>query len=189
MAEDFIKETKKRKTEKSRAAQVEHAIRNYIEINIDEDPELFASFAEAIEQILKDFAGNWKKIYEELEKLREKIRNREHEETYGLDRKAQMPFFRVFKKELWGDAPLSEDEIGKNVELTTAIFGVLHTELQLVGFWESASAPIGLREKILNILLLPEFCTLPNIVAKRNEIISRVMEIARAKHSTILNYN
>lgn len=189
MAEDFIKETKKRKTEKSRAAQVEHAIRNYIEINIDEDPELFASFAEAIEQILKDFAGNWKKIYEELEKLREKIRNREHEETYGLDRKAQMPFFRVFKKELWGDAPLGEDEIGKNVELTTAIFGVLHTELQLVGFWESASAPIGLREKILNILLLPEFCTLPNIVAKRNEIISRVMEIARAKHSTILNYN
>ncbi|MBJ2184137.1 MAG: type I restriction endonuclease subunit R [Muribaculaceae bacterium] len=189
MAEDFLKETMKRKTEKSRAAQVEHAIRNYIEINIDEDPELFASFAEAIEQILKDFAGNWKKIYEELEKLREKIRNREHEETYGLDRKSQMPFFRLFKKELWGDAPLSEDEIGKNVELTTAIFGVLHTELQLVGFWESASAPIGLREKILNTLLLPEFCTLPNIVAKRNEIISRIMEIARAKHSAILNYN
>lgn len=189
MAEDFIKDAQKRKTDKSRAAQVEHAIRNYIEINIDEDPELFASFAEAIEQILKDFAGNWKKIYEELEKIREKIRNREREVTYGLDRKAQMPFFRILKKELWGDNTLTEDEIGKNVELTTAVFEVLHTELQLVGFWESPSASIGLREKILNILLLPEFCTLPNIVAKRSEIISRVMEIARAKHSTILNFN
>lgn len=189
MAEDFLKETKKRKTDKSRAAQVEHAIRNYIEINIDEDPELFASFAEAIEQILKDFAGNWKKIFEELEKLRERIRNREREETYGLDRKAQMPFFRVFKKELLGDSSLSEDEIGKIIELTTAVFSVLHTELQLVGFWESPTACIGIKQKILNILLLPEFCTLPNIVSKRNEIISRVVEIARAKHSTIINYN
>lgn len=189
MAEDFLKETRKRRTDKSRAAVVEHAIRNYIEINIDEDPELFASFAEAIGQILKDFAGNWKRISEELEKLRETIRSREREETYGLDRKAQMPFFRVFKKELWSDADLTEDEIGKNVELTTAIFGILHTELQLVGFWESPSALFGLRAKILEKLMSEDFCSLPNILVKRNEIITRVIEVARSIQSYIVNYN
>lgn len=112
IADDFFNKvvaTKKR--EKTKAAEVEHAIRHFIDLNIDEDPELFASFAKALEEILQNFKGNWKLIYEELEKLREKIRNREKEETYGLDRKKQMPFFRIFKAELFDNRDLNEDEI------------------------------------------------------------------------------
>ena len=43
---------------------------------------------------------NWQKIYEELEKLRERIRSASKEPTYGLHRKKQMPFFRMFDREL-----------------------------------------------------------------------------------------
>lgn len=32
-----------------------------------------ASFAEALEKILEEFADNWRKVYEELEKLRQRI--------------------------------------------------------------------------------------------------------------------
>ena len=61
-----------------------------------------ASFAEALAAIFEQFRDNWNKIYEELEKLRQRIRNASQEPTYGLHRKKQMPLFRMFRRELWG---------------------------------------------------------------------------------------
>ncbi|MDD3743500.1 MAG: hypothetical protein PHX54_07770, partial [Lentimicrobiaceae bacterium] len=188
IADDFFNKvvaTKKR--EKTKAAEVEHAIRHFINLNIDEDPELFASFAQALEEILKNFKGNWKLIYEELEKLREKIRNREKEETYGLDRKKQMPFFRIFKAELFDNRDLTEDEIARNVNLTQHIFNLVATEIKLTGFWDATPAQLKLKAELQKILLSPEFKDLPNIIIKRNEIISRIMELAKTNHFKIVN--
>ena len=188
IADDFFNKvvaTKKR--EKTKAAEVEHAIRHFIDLNIDEDPELFASFAQALEEILKNFKGNWKLIYEELEKLREKIRNREKEETYGLDRKKQMPFFRIFKAELFDNRDLTEDEIARNVNLTQHIFNLVATEIKLTGFWDSTPAQMKLKAELQKMLLSPEFKDLPNIIIKRNEIISRIMELAKTNHFKIVN--
>lgn len=40
-------------------------------MDLDDDPDLQASFAEALGSILEEFRDNWQRIYEELEKLRE----------------------------------------------------------------------------------------------------------------------
>ncbi|MCK4259835.1 MAG: hypothetical protein KAX49_12700 [Halanaerobiales bacterium] len=140
IADDFQKHVNTRTRSKTKAAEVEHAIRHYIDINIDEDPELFSSFSEAVDQILEEFSGNWTRIYEELEKLREKIKNREKEETYGLNRKKQMPFFRIFHKELFGNEKLTEDQIAQNVSLTQHVFIIVKPEIELKGFWDSPAA-------------------------------------------------
>ncbi|WP_452222709.1 type I restriction endonuclease subunit R [Lacinutrix chionoecetis] len=187
IADDFFDKVKTKKRTKTKAAEVEHAIRHFIDLNIDEDPELFASFAKALEEILKNFKGNWKLIYEELEKLREKIRNREKEETYGLDRKKQMPFFRIFKAELFHNRDLSEDEIARNVNLTQHIFNLVANEIRLTGFWDSTPAQLKLKAELQKMLLSPEFKDLPNIITKRNEIISRIMELAKTNHFKIIN--
>ena len=42
-------------------------------VEIDDDPDLQASFAEALALIFQDFQDNWIRIYEELEKLRQRI--------------------------------------------------------------------------------------------------------------------
>lgn len=186
IADDFQKEVKTKKREKTKAAEVEHAIRHFIDINIDEDPELFASFAQALEEILQNFRGNWKAIFEELEKLREKIKNREKEETFGLDRKKQMPFFRIFKAELFDNRDLNEDEIAQNVNLTQHIFNLVSTEIRLTGFWDSTPAQLKLKAEIQKMLLSPEFKAIPNIIIKRNELISRIMELAKSNHFRII---
>jgi type I restriction enzyme R subunit len=188
IADDFFNKvvaTKKR--EKTKAAEVEHAIRHFIDLNIDEDPELFASFAQALEEILKNFKGNWKLIYEELEKLREKIKNREKEETYGLDRKKQMPIFRIFKAELFDNRDLTEDEIARSVNLTQHIFNLVATEIKLTGFWDSTPAQLKLKAELQKMLLSPGFKDLPNIIIKRNEIILGIMVFAKTNHFKIVN--
>jgi type I restriction enzyme R subunit len=113
--ENFQKEVKTRSRTKTKAAEIEHAIRHHLDVDLDDDPDLQASFAEALRKILDEFRDNWNKIYEELEKLRQRIANAEKEPTFGLHRKKQMPFFRVLKKEIFSDADIDEDGIASMV--------------------------------------------------------------------------
>jgi type I restriction enzyme, R subunit len=195
--EEFENQVGKRNRTKTRAAEIEHAIRHHLEIELDDDPDLQASFAEALAAILAEFRDNWQKIYEELEKLRKRIRSAGKEPTYGLHRKKQMPFFRMFDRELpnlqagqVGEPKLSndsrkEERIGRLVNLTQQIFLVIERELKLAGFWESIPARNRLRAEIQRILLSPDFSSLSGLVQSRARIISRIMEIAEKNNDTI----
>jgi type I restriction enzyme R subunit len=185
MDDDFQKGVQQRQRDKTKAAEVEHAIRHYIDINIDEDPELFASFAEMLEQILRQFADNWEMIYEELEKLRQKIVAKEKEQAYGLDRKKQMPIFRIFRAELFENRELNEDEIAQNVDLTQNTFNLIEREIRSAGFWNSIPAQNRLKAELQQLFLSERFGAYPNMFAKRQELISRLMEWARANRETI----
>ena len=202
--QDFEKQVGKRNRTKTKAAEVEHAIRHHLDVELDDDPDLKASFAEALAKIFEEFRDNWKKIYEELEKLRQRIINARKEPTYGLNRKKQMPFFRMFERELFGDgaagrvqefqaadkrAPYdmpSEEKISRLVDLTQKTFLAVERELKLTGFWESIPARNKLKAELQKTLLAPEFANLPGIVSNRAHIISRIMEIAEKNHDTIL---
>jgi len=201
---DFQKQVDKRSRTKTKAAEVEHAIRHHLDIELDDDPELQASFADALAAIFKEFRDNWNKIYEELEKLRRRIINASKEATYGLHRKKQMPLFRMFKREIFGEffetgtGPVPEgspgvsegmfmdDKISRLVDLTQQVFLVVERELKLTGFWESIPARNKLRAEIQKILLAEEFSKLPDLVTNRAHVISRIMEIAEKNNDTIL---
>lgn len=203
--EDFEKHVGKHNRAKTKAAEVEHAIRHHLDVELDEDPDLQASFAEALARIFQDFRDNWKKIYEELEKLRERIKNAGKEPTYGLHRKKQMPFFRMLKREIFEKVsdrevrddmvaePSSSYDLGEEerisvlVDLTQQVFSAVERELKLVGFWENSSARNRLKGDIHNnILMQPPFMNYPNIRTKKNQILSRVLEIAEKNNDVIL---
>ena len=184
--EDFQKDVDKHSRTKTKAAEVEHAIRHHLDVELVDDPDLQASFAEALAQIFQDFQDNWKRIYKELEKLRQRIVDTSKEPTYGLHRKKQMPFFRSIKREMFGEREPSEDEIPVLVNLTQEVFSVVRLELRLIGFWESIPARNKLRAEIQKTLLQTSFATLPNIVTKRDPIISRVAEIAKKNNDIVL---
>jgi type I restriction enzyme R subunit len=155
-------------------------------VELDDDPDLQASFAEALRKILEEFQNNWAKIFEELEKLRIRIVNAGNEPTYGLHRKKQMPIFRIMKKEIFGDGELNEDAIASVVALTQQLFAEVERELKLTGFWESIPARNKLKADLQRTLLQPEFSKLPGVVKNRAHIISRLMEVAEKNHDTIL---
>lgn len=202
---DFEKEIDKRNRTKTKAAEVEHAIRHHLDVELIDDPDLQASFAESLTAIFEEFYNNWKKIYEELEELRTRIINAGKEPTYGLHRKKQMPFFRMFAREIFGERAAvnqdellkdaessasygmsSEDRISHLVDLTQQVFLIVETELKLTGFWDSIPARNKLRADIQATLLAPEFSKLPSIVKNRAHIISRIMEIAYKNNDIIL---
>jgi len=184
--EDFQKEVNSRTRTKTKAAEIEHAIRHHLDVELDDDPDLQASFAEALKKILEEFKDNWNKIAEELEKLRQRIIDAGKEPTYGLHRKKQMPMFRMLRKETFGDAELDDDAISSLVSLTQNLFNEVERELKLTGFWESIPARNKLKADIQKVLLQAEFAKLPRLVKNRAHIISRLMEIAEKNNDTIL---
>lgn len=184
--ENFEKDVARRNRTKTKAAEIEHAIRHHLDVELDDDPDLQDSFAEALNNIFEEFKDNWNKIYEELEKLRKRIADAGKEPTYGLHRKKQMPFFRILKKEVFADAAVDDDGIASLVALTQQLFVDVERELKLTGFWESIPARNKLKADIQKTLLQPEFAKLPGLVTNRARIISRVMEIAEKNHDAIL---
>lgn len=198
--EDFEKDVAKRRRAKTKAAEIEHAIRHHLEVEMDDDPELQASFAQALAEILQEFRANWDKIHKELEKLRRRILSAQQEPTYGLHRKKQMPFFRMLQAELFGIGAageraadtgppfgMTEDEkISRMVDLTQKVFLVVDREIRLTGFWESLPARNKLKADVQRVLLAPEFASLPDMFERRASIISRVMEIAQKNNDIIL---
>ncbi|MBI5582387.1 MAG: type I restriction endonuclease subunit R [Deltaproteobacteria bacterium] len=203
--EDFQKQVGKRGRTKTKAAEVEHAIRHHLDVELDDDPDLQASFSQALAKIFEEFRDNWNKIYQELEKLRTRIINAGKEPTYGLHRKKQMPLFRMLAREIFGGDQTAmgpqpfvlaeaqmpygrdqEDRISQLVDLTQKAFLAVERELKLTGFWESIPARNKLKADLQKILLAPEFNKLPGLVANRAQIISRIMEIAEKNNDIIL---
>ena len=203
--ENFVKDVARRNRTKTRAAEIEHAIRHHLDVELDDDPDLEASFAQALADIFERFRDNWRKIYEELEKLRARIVNARKEPTYGLHRKKQMPFFRMFRRELFGVDALGdgaaedkvaepaphygmseEDRVGLLVDLTQKVFLAVERELRLTGFWESIPARNRLKAEVQRTLLAPEFDSIPRIGDNRAQLIGRVMEIAERNNDVIL---
>ena len=184
--EDFQKGVAKCGRTKTKAAEVEHAIRHHLDVELNDDPDLQASFAQALAEIFEKYQDNWDKIYEELEKLRVRIINANEEPTYGLHRKKQMPFFRCLRREIYDDAEQDDDTIGSLVSLTQQLFLVIERELKLTGFWESIPARNKLRGEVQKTLLAEEFYSLPNLVQNRAHIISRIMELAEKNNDIIL---
>lgn len=137
-------------------------------------------------EILRSFRDNWNEIYIRLEELRKKIKTYQNEDTYGLNRKIQMPFYRIFKKEIFGEKELGEDEIYTLVGLTKEIFEEVRREISLTGFWQRTAMQNNLRSKLQKVLIGQEFGKFLDIFSKYNQIITRVMEVAKRNNDTII---
>ena len=125
-------------------------------------------------------------IYEKLEALRQRIRDAASEPTYGLHRKKQMPFFRILRKEIFGDSGLSDDQISTIVALTKDLCALIEREIALTGFWNSAPSQNKLQGEIQKMLVSKEYGGLPGIAKSRKAIITRLMELAETKNDTLL---
>ena len=171
----FFDSVQTHKREKTKAAEVEHAIRHFIDINIDEDPELYASFAEELSRILVAFKENWEEIYRLLEELRNRIKKAREEDTKGLNRKTQMPIYRKLHALIYDKKEnLNDDEVNYLIIWTKEIYGMLKIELALIGFWSNPASISRLRGEISNYIAL-ECHAIPAAFKNRSEIAQEIL--------------
>lgn len=177
-SEKFKLKLKDEKSPRAQAEEMKNALAEYIEKHIEEDPELYERFSEKLEKLLKEHKDSWELLVKELRELLEEIREgRETEENYGFDRKTEMPFFGLLKKEVFGTTKLTQDQEEQLITTTKDVLERIRQDTQLVDFWNNISAQKRLRGYISSHLLT-EFRNNPTLFNKRIALSQKISELA-----------
>ena len=72
LAKDFKEKVDAHKTPRSRASEIEYAIRHHININLVQDPIYYRSLSERLEEILQH-EDKWDLLEQEIMEMRENI--------------------------------------------------------------------------------------------------------------------
>ncbi len=187
-SEKFKAKINQGKSDKAKAEELKHAIEEHIKGHQEEDPELYERFSDKLDRLLREYKENWEMLAKELEKLIEEIRTgRAEEETFGFDRKAEMPFLGLLKKEVFGVrniSDLNKKQVELLVQTTKDILERVKSEIRLVDFWGNYTAQKKLKGYIASHLLTA-FKDNRNIFNNRAMLSQKIMELAFHLHEDL----
>lgn len=188
-SEKFKAKINQEKSDKAKAEELKHAIEEHIKGHQEEDPELYEQFSEKLDRLLREYKENWEMLAKELEKLMEEMRmGRAEEETFGFDRKAEMPFLGLLKKEVFGVkniSDLNKKQVEILVQTTKDILERVKSEIRLVDFWGNHTAQKKLKGYIASHLLTA-FKDNRNIFKNRAVLSQKIMELAFHLHGDLI---
>ncbi|MFH1792724.1 MAG: HsdR family type I site-specific deoxyribonuclease [Patescibacteria group bacterium] len=177
-SEKFKAKLKEEKSPRAQAEEMKSAIAEYLDKHTEEDPELFERFSEKMEKLLREHKDNWELLVKELRSFLDEIyQGRESEENFGFDRKMEMPFYGLLKKEVFGGIELNQEQKEQLVGTTKDILERIKQDTQLVDFWNNVSAQKRLRGYISSHLLT-DFRNNSAIFNKRIALGQKISELA-----------
>lgn len=182
LSDDFLKGEGSKKSDRAASEEIKYAVREYININMPKDPELYARLSERLEEILEQFKNNWAELRKALEQLRRDIKaGRTKENTYGYDPSHEMPFLGLLKTQFFGKKTfdeLSQEQIGCLKDLTDDLLSQIKRETQVVNFWSNSSKQDELRTFIIRKLISPDIRRkVPDVMKRRKDIAQQIMEL------------
>lgn len=183
LSSDFLDDGKNRnKSDRAVCDEIKYAVRQYINVNMPRDPELYIRLSEKLEALLQGFRDNWAELRVALEKFRKDIiEGRQRENTYGYEPEHEMPFFALLKTELFGHKDFSElpvEDFNALKDLTNDVLERFRRDTAAVNFWNNESLQNELRTYIINQLIAPMIKRrVPSVFAKRKEIAQKLLEL------------
>jgi type I restriction enzyme R subunit len=197
---DFLAKLKSKRGTKTAAAEMEHAMRVQIKLNLMKDPGLFKEISRKLEQVLAQQREEWKAIkarakklgkppseeelllgvLQDLEALRQELVDPSVGEVEGLTN-VEAAFWRVLVELAFaGVEPASVD--GPKA-LVREVVGQLRQDLKLNGYWSHPDAVRETRGKLKRALLLSGDAA---IKTAREAIVDGVMELAKVRHAELV---
>ena len=183
LSNTFIVELDKNKSQKSKASEMEHAIRKHCKIHFEEDPEFYKSLSEKLDSAIQKHKENWDQLCLELLEIREKASEGRTETVEGLSAE-ETPFFDLARAIAFnGSEPTAEDVEGLK-SCVSNMFEEFHNTIYIVNFWKNDHEIKKLRSTLTSHILLSN--VVPAIDA-REKIVFEVMSLAKFRHEQILN--
>ncbi len=160
-------------TPKSKASEMEHAIRWHIKVNLDKDPVLYGRIKDRLESILNAYKENWETIVAELNKLRTEISEGRKAETEGISVK-EAPFYDLIENFI---AVKDDDTIAKLKDLIHELLPKLEETASIRNFWTDKASERkrieGLLEEEIN------FSRIEGIAENAGLITTEIMKLAK----------
>ena len=165
-------------TSKSKASEMEHAIRWHIKVNIDKDPALYKHFKDRLETIINSYKENWEDILQELINLRDELAKGRKEETDGIP-SLEAPFYDLLKERLTTN---TKSDINKIKELTHLVVNILKDSAIINNFWTKQSE-IRTMEGLLDDEI--SYSQITGISENASEIVTELMKLAKNRETEL----
>ncbi len=127
LAHDFKEKLSKHKSARSRASEIENALRHQIRIKIDENPEFYKSLSEKLEDLIRKYRERWDELEQLLLDLRTSVDEQEQRPPIDGITREQYPYYLILEAEISSAVsgkvkrPTQDQVIRLTKELTTMI--------------------------------------------------------------------
>lgn len=182
-SEHFIQDLNKTKSAKSKASEMEHAIRKHCKIHLAEDPAFFKTISEKLDTAIQKYKDNWEQLCLELNTLRAETLEGRTGQIDGID-PVEAPFFDLVAMIAYDSAEIDKSAIEPIKKSVKAIYEEFQNTIDIVNFWQQKHEVRQLNGRLKKILALTGEDAL---IDKREQIANEIMSLAKNRHNEILS--
>jgi len=136
LAGEFEDVLNQHKSPRSKASEIEHAIKHHIKINFEDDPEYYKKLSERLEDIIQRHEEKWEELVQLLMDFRGTMES-DHEKIAvetGLSQ-TELAFYNILMAELGGAKDINQDQAEKVMAVTQSLVNMLDESSQIVDFF------------------------------------------------------
>lgn len=142
---EFAKHVRGIVSPRTKASEMEHALRHHIREHLDEDPAYYERLSQRVDEIIDKLENRWQQIalFEEI--ISEINAGRADEQDTGLDPTTELPFHGVMAERVASSDGAAADGL---TTLTRLVVADVRRQIAVVGFWENTTKQDELRKNI-----------------------------------------
>ena len=182
LSDTFVLELDQNKSSKSKASEMEHAIRKHCKIHFEEDPEFYGTLSEKLDSAIQKHKDNWEQLCLDLLDIRTQASEGRTETVDGLDVE-ETPFYELVRTVVFADAAPQKDELTKLKTCIKNMFDEFQNTLDIVNFWQNDHEIKKLRSSLTKHILYSE---IDSAIDAREKIVSEVVALAKVRNNQIL---
>ncbi len=181
LASDFKEKLQAHKSKKAQASEIEHAIKQHIKVNIDEDPEYYKTLSVRLKDIITQNEEKWEMLVQLLLDLRDNVEAERKAGAEGVGLSAtEFAFHNILMKEITqqtGEKLIDEETHLRVIEVVKQLVEMMGEATSIVGFFEKWDEQKRVKKQIKRTILEEPFGSTDLVRA----ITGRFMELARVK--------
>ena len=179
LAVDYKEKLNQHKSSRSKASEIEHAIKHHIKINLEDDPEYYKKLSERLENIIRRHEEKWDELVQLLLDFRGNIESEHQEQAEDLGLSStELSFYNILMAELAErneDVAMDAQASDKVKEVVQSLVAMLDEATQTVDFFDKWDEQKGVRRDIKRIVI--ENFDEPLV----KPVTERFMELAKVK--------
>ncbi|MDA8866266.1 HsdR family type I site-specific deoxyribonuclease [Porticoccaceae bacterium] len=142
------------KSSRSKASEIENAIKHHIKINIDDDPEYYKNLSERLEDIIKKYDEKWDELVQLLLNLRENIESdrKQQADDLGLTQ-TELAFYNILLAELGGSETPSQESQTQIKDVVQSLVSMLDEATQIVDFFSKWDEQKRVKRDIKRVII------------------------------------
>jgi len=184
LSQEFMGEVNKvSQTPKTKASEMEHAIRRHIKVNMDKDPIMYKRFLQTMDENLLRYQGNWEMIVDSHTQLRTEMdegRKGKYQEK-GLSEQ-ELPFYDFIVYTVFKD-DIRDDQKEQLKALTRELIVILQDAINKPNFWKDRSTEIRNLEGEIEDFF--DFSGISEIEENYKTLTLDVLKLTRKRHKEL----